>query len=98
MVENTAPMIVYRGGFTADLGSVEIGFDDFGMNLENMAVGWIDDDPQIVDVGRAKGFDAREARQALACGRLAQRRRFTRPAIDTGNRDAMRRISATIGD
>lgn len=69
---NTASMIVYRGGFTADLDSVEIGLDDFGMNLEDMAVVWIDDHPQPVDVGRAEGFDAREARQALARGRLAQ--------------------------
>ena len=51
-------MIVYRGGFTADLGSIEIGLDDFGMNLEDMTVGWIDDYPQIVDIGRAEGFDA----------------------------------------
>ena len=58
---------------TAGLGSVEIGFDDFGVNLEDMAVGWIDDHPQIMDVGRTEGFDACEARQALACGCLAQR-------------------------
>ena len=51
-------MIVYRGGFTADLGSVEIGCDDFGVNLEDMAVGWVDDYPQPVDIGRAEGFDA----------------------------------------
>ena len=57
----------------SSLGSVEIGLDDFGVNLEDMAVGGIDDYPQPVNIGRAKGFDAREARQALARGCLAQR-------------------------
>ena len=32
--------------------SVEIGLDDFGVNLEDVAVGWIDDYPQPVDLGR----------------------------------------------
>ena len=59
--------------FLRYIGSVEISLDDFGTNLEDMAVGWIDDHPQIVDIGCAKGFDAREAHQALARGRLAQR-------------------------
>ena len=65
-VHRTAPAAV------SSLDSVEIGFDDFGVNLKDMAVGWIDDHPQIVDIRCAEGFDAREARQALACGRLAQ--------------------------
>ena len=38
-----------------------------------MAVGWIDDYPQPVDIGRAERLDAREAHQALARGCLAQR-------------------------
>ena len=59
--------------FLRYIGSVEISLDDFGTNLEDMAVGWIDDHPQIVDIGCAKGFDAREAHQVLARGRLAQR-------------------------
>ena len=62
LAENTASMVVYRGDVIADLGSVEICLDDFGLNLEDMAVGWIDDYPQIVNLGRTEGFDAREAR------------------------------------
>ena len=51
-VHRTAPVAV------SSLGSVEIGLDDFGMNPEDMAVGRIDDYPQIVDIGRAERLDA----------------------------------------
>ena len=74
-----APTLIYLATWDSDsflfrwLGSVDIGLDDFGMDLENFGLVWIDDYPQPVDIGRAERLDAREAYQALARGCLAQR-------------------------